>query len=143
MPESCEGICKDRPLERKSGLLGVFGLETIAWSSFEDRAGSRNFGDGDSCGVESDNERALDGDLMGVLTTKSGAERAPAPFSSIVDACDDLWLASWLPIMASIEGGGKRGAGSPWGSEGVEKGSESSIAAVKWEVSVVNPLLEA
>lgn len=131
MPESREGICKDRPLERNSGLLGVFGLDTMVWSSFEVRAGSRNFGDGDSCGVESDNERAFEDDLTGVLTVYSAAEGASLPVILAAAACDDRWLANWLPIIASMDGGGKSGPESnPGVCVEVEKGSEESIAAV-------------
>jgi hypothetical protein len=53
------GICSERPLERKSGRRGVLGLGTMAWSSFDIRAGSRNFGDGSKRGVLSDRDRAL------------------------------------------------------------------------------------
>jgi hypothetical protein len=44
MGGSRAGICSDRPLERKSGRLGVRGLETMVWSSLEVRRGSRNLG---------------------------------------------------------------------------------------------------
>jgi hypothetical protein len=59
------GICNERP-RGKAGLRGVMGLSSIALSSFDFFfSGSRNFGEGDSCGgplSESDNERPLDGD---------------------------------------------------------------------------------
>lgn len=62
------GICRDRPLERKSGRRGVLGLGTaMVWSSLDMRAGSRNFGDGSKRGVLSDKDRALgDRDFCGV-----------------------------------------------------------------------------
>ena len=58
------GICKDSPLARKSGRLGVFGLVCIVWSSFDVLMVSLKFGDGESFGVESDRERVFDGDLF-------------------------------------------------------------------------------
>lgn len=59
----------------------------MAWSSFDVRDGSRNFGDGESFGVESESERALEGDFDGVRTAKKGLEPSSEfPPSSPVEA---------------------------------------------------------
>jgi hypothetical protein len=60
MGASRAGIWSESPRVRKSGRRGVLG--TIAWSSFDMRVGSRNFGDGSSLGLLSDRDRAF-GDL--------------------------------------------------------------------------------
>lgn len=55
-----DGICSERPLERKSGRRGVLGLSAMVWwSSLDIRAGSRNFGDGSKRGVLSERDRAF------------------------------------------------------------------------------------
>ena len=66
---------------------------------------SRNLGEGDSWGVESESDRAFEGDFDGVRTENRESESASPPPSPPLAALLDLWLASWLPIIASIEGG--------------------------------------
>lgn len=75
MGTSCDGICSERPLVRKSGRRGVLGLTTTVWSSLDFLTGSLNLGEGSSFGVLSERERALDfcGVCMG-----SGSPSAPA-----------------------------------------------------------------
>ncbi len=66
--KSRAGICKESP-RGKEGRRGVEGLSPRALSSFDFRfSGSRNFGDGDSCGgPPSERERAFDGDREAAL----------------------------------------------------------------------------
>lgn len=67
--DSLEGICSDRPLERKSGRRGVLGLALMAWSSLDMRAGSRNLGDGSRRGALSESDRALGDCIFGGVVT--------------------------------------------------------------------------
>lgn len=87
------GICKERPLERKSGLRGVLGPATMVWSSLDIRAGSLNFGEGSRRGVLSERERTLgDFDFCGVcMSCWSTAVSSPS------------WTVSGLlPAMAAV-----------------------------------------
>lgn len=78
------GIWRERPRERKSGLRGVLGLAMMVWSSFDMRAGSRNFGDGSRRGALSDSERAF-GDFAffsGVCVVGERPAASPSPTGS-------------------------------------------------------------
>ena len=66
---------------------------------------SRNLGEGDSWGVVSESDRAFDGDFDGVRTENRESESASPLSSPPLAALPDLWLISWLPIIASMEGG--------------------------------------
>jgi hypothetical protein len=85
--ESPDGICSDRPRARKSGRRGVFGSldGSSVWSSFDRR--SLILGDGDSFGVESERDLALEGLLEGVRIAASfGVESSPIA-ASLVSKC--------------------------------------------------------
>jgi hypothetical protein len=77
-------------------------------SSLDVRFGSRNLGDGDSWGVESEKERDLDGVLSAVLMVSWESEAEAACLSSwaMPEATVDRSLANRLSIMAPTEGGG-------------------------------------
>jgi hypothetical protein len=88
--DSRGGICKERPLARKSGLRGVLGLAMMVWSSLDMRAGSRNFGEGSRRGVLSERERALgDLDFCGVCGSIAASSRSSivsSPSSGVIAA---------------------------------------------------------
>lgn len=86
--ESPEGICKERPLCRKSGRLGVFGSRKDVvrlLSSFDIR--SLIFGDGDSFGVESERDLPLEGLLDGVRIGASFGVESPSIAGSLESNC--------------------------------------------------------
>jgi len=86
--ESAEGICKESPLWRKSGRLGVFGSRKdvlSVWSSFDIR--SLILGDGDSFGVESESDLPLEGLLDGVRAGASFGVESPPIAASLESNC--------------------------------------------------------
>lgn len=78
MCDSLGGICRERPLERKSGRRGVLGLASMVWSSFDMRADSWIFGDGSRRGVLSERDRALGDCVFGGVVTTCDAITAPS-----------------------------------------------------------------
>jgi hypothetical protein len=76
------GIWRESPRVRKSGRRGVRGLAMMACSrsSLDARSGSRNLGEGESCGVLSESERAL-ADFWGVRT---GCASSPSSLDSFL-----------------------------------------------------------
>ena len=96
MGSSRAGICKESPLDRKSGRLGVLGLAMTAWSSLDVRAGSLNFGDGSNRRIVSERERALgDRDFCGVCT--GWASIAPSSPWSTASGLQSLYLDAMAP----------------------------------------------
>ena len=76
------------------------------WSSFEVRDGSRNLGEGESCGVESERDLDLVGVLCGCGKEFCDAEAPASSSLAMDDGAVDLSLASRLSSMASTDGGG-------------------------------------